>query len=69
MIGEGTGWKTAFAVIFSIILVNVIVIISYKKCTKKENDDYMSTEISGAISNYFQLSGEANDFKKMPVST
>jgi hypothetical protein len=43
-------------VIFSLILVNVALIVAYRSCAKKEMEEDIGFQVSSAVSQYVALS-------------
>jgi hypothetical protein len=48
------------AVVVLLVVVNLILIILYRRCTNKEMKDDMQLQVNSAVSQYFALSTKNN---------
>lgn len=53
---EGITGNVLIFVVVLLVLVNIVLIILYKKCTKKELKEDMQLQVNSAVSQYFALS-------------
>jgi len=48
------------AVVVLLVLVNLFLIVMYRKCTNREMKDDMQLQVNSAVSQYFALSTKHN---------
>ena len=60
MPAEGITTSTLLMIIFGLVVLNVGIIICYKKYAKKEMDDKIEMHINSAVSQYFALQDKNN---------
>ena len=64
---EGITTSTLLLIIFGLLLLNILVIIIYKRYTKKEMDDKIEMDINSAVSQYFALQDKNNGRVSRPL--
>lgn len=57
---EGINTSTLLLIIFALVIINVGIIVCYKRYAKKEMDEKIEMHINSAVSQYFALQDKGN---------
>lgn len=57
---EGISGNALIAVVVLLVLVNLVLIILYRRCTNREMKEDMQLQVNSAVSQYFALSTKNN---------
>lgn len=60
---EGITSNVLIAVVLVLVLVNVLLILAYRRCTNREMKDDMQLQVNSAVSQYFALSNKNNSYQ------
>ena len=62
---EGISGSVLIGVVILLVIVNLFLIILYRRCTNKEIKDDMNLQVQSAVSQYFALSNRNNSSMTM----
>lgn len=57
---EGITGNVLIAVVVLLVMVNIVMILIYRRCTNREMKDDMQLQVNSAVSQYFALSNKNN---------
>lgn len=66
VVDEGINTTTLLLIIIGLVIVNVVIIICYKRYAKKEMDKNIEIHINSAVSQYFALQDKGNSRTSKP---
>lgn len=55
-VSDGINQRTLFILIVALVLINIIIILAYRKYLQSELDNDMKIQVSSAVSQYVALS-------------